>query len=88
MSKCAYTSNEKLLIISNFIGGTDYTLSILEYTSKWGQHYTLQALSYIDSIGIDKFIESLELSKNESPKTKTNIVYNQVSLFDNINLDV
>lgn len=87
MKKCSYTANQTLLIVSNFIGGTDYTLDILRYTSEWGKYDTIRVLEYINSVGIKNFIESLNCLQTRSAKPnlkskKSNEIEGQLSSFD------
>lgn len=91
MSNNNFKDNQTLLIVSNFIGGTDYTLAVLKYISTWGTDRTLQVLQYIEEKGIANFLDDIENKKyKHSPKKKSNKtiqVGEQMSLFDFYNFD-
>lgn len=86
MSSNKFQDNQTLLVVSNFIGGVDYTLAVLKYTSTWGTDRTLQVLQYIEEKGISNFLDDIENEKYKyNPNKKSNITIQageQMNLFD------
>lgn len=91
MNNNEFKNNQTLLIVSNFIGGTDYTLAVLKYISTWGTDRTLQVLQYIDENGIADFLKDIENKKcKHSPNKKSNKTIQageQIRLFDFYDFD-